>query len=120
MKMRNIKALLAQFADDSTGNRGRPVGAVIEKLDMKLVARPIQRRGGSQAVRNHRGFVENRDLHQNMRKVGFAQNGRVKPLAEQPAGRLLENIDPDQNEKAAADEQEPAKGGKQADFASRF
>ena len=41
VKMRNIVALVAQFADDGTGNRGRPVGAVIEKLNMQFRAGPL-------------------------------------------------------------------------------
>jgi hypothetical protein len=53
-----------------------------------------------------------------MGQVRVLENRSVKPLAEQQARGLLENIDPDQDQKAAADEQEPAKGGDQADFAS--
>ena len=87
---------------------------------MKLVAGPIQGRRGPQAIGHHRGFVENRDLHQNMRKVGFVQDRHRKPLAEQPAGRLLKKIDSDQDQKAAADEKKPAKSGNQAGLARQF
>ncbi len=85
---------------------------------MQPVSRPIQRGGRSQAIRNHRRFVENRDLDQNKRETGFAQNRRGKGLAKQPACGLLKNIDPDQNQKAATDKQKPAEGGEQADLAS--
>ena len=85
---------------------------------MQPVSRPIQRGGRSQAIRNHRRFVENRDLHQNKRETGFAQNRCGKGLAKQPAGALLKNIDPDQNQKAATDKQKPAEGSEQADLAS--
>ena len=104
VKMRNIETLAPQGADSRVGNRRRAVGAVIEKLNMKSVFRPIQRGGRSQAIRNHGRFVENRNLHQNMGQVRFVEDRCVKPLAEQQAGGLLENIDPDENQKAAADE----------------
>ncbi len=84
---------------------------------MQLLARPIEPGGGSQAIRDHRGFVKNRDLHENMGKIGFAnRQGRKRP-AEQPAGRLLKNINADENQKAAADKHKPAHGGGQASLA---
>ena len=101
-KVQNIVALSAQLANDSVGDRGRLVGAVVEKLDMQFFSRPIERGGGSQALRDHCGFVENRDLHENARKAGLANHRRRKRFAEQPAGRLFKNIDADKNQKAAA------------------
>ena len=101
-KVGYIVAMPAQLPNDSAGNRGRLVGTVVEKLEMQLFAGPIEGRRGSQAVFDHRGFVKNRDLHENMGKVGFANQGCRKRLAEQPAGRLLKNIDANEKEKAAA------------------
>ena len=75
---------------------------------MQLFARPIECGGGSQAIRDHRGFVKNRDLHENMRQIGIANHGCRKRLAEQLAGRLLKNIDANESEKAAANKQQPS------------
>jgi hypothetical protein len=52
-----------------------------------------------------------------MGKTGFANHRCRKRLAEQPAGRLLKNIDADENQKAAANKQKPAQGGEQAGLA---
>ena len=116
-KVRNIVALPAQLPNDSVGDRGRLVGAVVEKLEMQLFSRPIERGHGSQTIRDHRGFVKNRDLHENMGKIGFANHQCRKRLAQQPAGRLLKNINGDENKKAAADKHKPAHGDEQAGFA---
>jgi hypothetical protein len=51
-----------------------------------------------------------------MRKAGFEEMRFGKRLTDQAASRLLKNIDPDENEKAAANEQEAAGGGKQGDL----
>jgi hypothetical protein len=81
-KVRNIVAEPAQLPNNSVGNRGRLVGAVVEKLDMQLRSRPIERGGGSQAIRDHCGFVKNRDLHENMGKTGFGNYRCRKRLGE--------------------------------------
>lgn len=110
-KMQDVKTLLPQFKNNRGGNARCFVGAVIEKLDMQLGAWPFQCSNGSQTTRDHSGFIKDRDLDENMRKVIFMQPGFWERLAKQAAGRLLKDIDADENEKADADEQKTADGG---------
>ncbi len=71
------------IADEFAGIAHAPV---IEHLDLQLVARPIEPRGGGGHTHRKRTFVAHRKLHQDARQgfVGQQRHAHARPLAEQP------------------------------------
>ena len=104
LQRHDVEAPGAQFRRYRACQFGGLVGAVVEDLDMQLVARPVEGRRGLDATAHDGTFVEGRDLHDDMRQLGIRRQrrGQQRLLARQ-AGRPQPPIEHD-HIKQAADE----------------
>ena len=114
--MLNVEALRAQLLRRRRREHGRIVSAVVEKLNVELFLRPIERRGGAQSIGGQFALVEGGDLHQHMRQHRIAQFHRRDGRAPTRPGDELDDIDGDEKQEAAADENEAENGERQKDL----
>ena len=109
----DVEALGAQLGHHGARQLGGLVGAVVEHLDVQLVARPVEPGSRLDSAAQYRPLVERRDLHDHVRQLGIAGQRRRQQLflAAQPL--LLQPVMQHHHVEQAADEggQQQAAGG---------
>ena len=82
----DIEALRAQLGRDRAGKLGGLVGAVVEQLDVQLVARPVEAGRRLDAAPQDGALVEGRDLHHDVRQLGVRRQRRGQQLSVRARG----------------------------------
>ena len=104
LQCHHVEALGPEFGCHRADHVGRLVSAVIEKLDVQLVARPVECRGRLGAAADHAPLVEGRNLDDNMRQVGVGRQRRRQQHLLAAQARSLQPVVQDDHVEQAADE----------------
>ena len=102
LERHDIEAPRPELGGDLPDHLGRLVRAVVEKLDVKLVARPVQGGSGFGASAHDSPLVEGRNLNHHVGQVGIGrQRRREQHLLAMQAGLLQPMVQHDHVEQAA-------------------
>ena len=98
------KPLRLELRHHGAGELGGLVGAVVEHLDVQLVARPVERGRRFDATPQYAALVEGRDLHHDVRQIGVVRQRRGQQLLLAAQPPLLQAMMQDHHVEQAADE----------------